>query len=275
MRQGHSQVKTSKTMSYLLRHGAQQKGLPMRRDGYVPLEALLSHLHGVSSADVKHIVDTSDKQRFKLTQIEGVVHIRANQGHSSKLGLDDAVMLKKIRHPGMLPVAIHGTNWSAWKMIKKSGLNKMDRRHIHMATGEPGTASVKSGARANCDVFIYVDVPCAMEQGIEFYLSDNGVILSPGPIPPTCFLKVIEARSREVLVCKALEEQPHPSERSAGCVVIAADLALVIRRKHNGQYELPRAHRGKGDTTTSCCPGMSRRDWPYFLHPSLPRSSVC
>jgi len=39
---------------------------------------------------------------------------------------------------------------------------------------------VISGARLTCDAFIEIDVEKAMEDGIEFYRSDNGVILSSG-----------------------------------------------------------------------------------------------
>jgi len=36
-------VRISKALTYLLRHGAEKEGLPMRSDGYVPVEAILNH----------------------------------------------------------------------------------------------------------------------------------------------------------------------------------------------------------------------------------------
>ncbi len=42
-------------------------------------------------------------------------------------------------------------------------------------------AQVISGMRADCNMYIFVDVDAAMHDGhLQFYLSSNGVILSPG-----------------------------------------------------------------------------------------------
>lgn len=40
---------------------------------------------------------------------------------------------------------VHGTYYDAWESIKKTGLNKMGRTHIHFAKGEYGSAEVISG----------------------------------------------------------------------------------------------------------------------------------
>ena len=47
--------------------------------------------------------------------------------------------------------------------------------------------------RSSSDVRIYIDVAKAMQDGIEFYLSENGVILSQGKdgvIAPKYFTRV-------------------------------------------------------------------------------------
>ena len=54
----------------------------------------------------------------------------------------------------------------------------MKRNHIHLATGEFG--SVTSGVRANCEVYIYIDVERAMREGVTFMRSANCVILTEG-----------------------------------------------------------------------------------------------
>ena len=36
-------VRLSKTLAYLLRHGAEKEGLPMRQDGYVKVQDLVSY----------------------------------------------------------------------------------------------------------------------------------------------------------------------------------------------------------------------------------------
>jgi RNA:NAD 2'-phosphotransferase (TPT1/KptA family) len=42
-------VKTSKTVSYLLRHGAKKEGLSMRLDGYVKVEDLVLQTSQIAS----------------------------------------------------------------------------------------------------------------------------------------------------------------------------------------------------------------------------------
>lgn len=79
-----------------------------------------------------------------------------------------------------LPKCIHGTDIKAWNIIKSQGLSKMGRSHIHFAIGEPGDGKVISGCRSNCNKYIYIDMIKAMNDGIKFYLSENGVILSDG-----------------------------------------------------------------------------------------------
>ena len=80
----------------------------------------------------------------------------------------------------------------------------MKRHHVHMAIGLPGDGGVISGMRSSSDIVIEVDVARALAAGIPFYVSSNGVVLSPGAgvagvIPPRFFAKVTDARSGKVL----------------------------------------------------------------------------
>ena len=47
----------------------------------------------------------------------------------------------------------------------------MKRNHIHFAAGELGTDGVISGMRSSAQVYIYIDVHKAMENGIQFFRS--------------------------------------------------------------------------------------------------------
>ena len=70
--------------------------------------------------------------------------------------------------------------------IKKTGLNKMSRTHIHFAS-KPNAIS---GFRGSSNVLVHVNMYLAMADGIKFYMSDNEVILSEGPIDPKYFSRV-------------------------------------------------------------------------------------
>ena len=201
-------VQLSKTLSYLLRHGSKEKKLRMDSDGYSKLEDVLDILSAmlprqkISKNRIFEIVHNCPKQRFKLSTVNGIEVIRANQGHSLKDV--QSTSLKAIGHfdEGPKGKIIHGTTIKAWKSIQASGLSKMKRNHIHMAKGEFGEA--KSGARFSSEIIITIDGNTALADGILFYESDNGVILSPGDetgiIKPKYFLNVYDVKGR-VQIC--------------------------------------------------------------------------
>ncbi|KAG9001210.1 hypothetical protein FRB90_011656 [Tulasnella sp. 427] len=198
----------------------------MRPDGYIKVTDLLARPKlsklGCDFDTLRQIVADNDKQRFTLlfepdgvqdaeeatsTTIQSVSEpsaslnsppssgtwwIRANQGHS--LQVED-LELTPVASAAEIPIAVHGTDMSAWNHIKNGGLSKMARNHIHMAKGLSDDKTVISGMRKTATVFIFINVEAAMAEGIEFGLSANGVILSSGNdkgfIPPYLFQRVI------------------------------------------------------------------------------------
>ena len=123
-------VRISKTMSWLLRHGAAQQQLPMRKDGYVCVQDLVrgfqirnihasdstvnqklrqQKLRGVTFSALEDVVKRDEKQRYHLlyepqqpespgaSSQSSSWWIRANQGHSLKVRL-----LHVARYPGLL-----------------------------------------------------------------------------------------------------------------------------------------------------------------------------
>lgn len=109
--------------------------------------------------------------------------------------VEEEGLLEAITDPSTVPVCVHGTYRRFIDVIRSTGLNKMARNHIHMAIDLPGSGTVVSGARASVEVLVFVDIRQAMADGIPFYRSTNGVILSPGlgstgSIPPKYFAEV-------------------------------------------------------------------------------------
>ncbi|KAJ3170004.1 hypothetical protein HDU87_000527 [Geranomyces variabilis] len=178
-------VQLSKALSYILRHGAEKDGIPIRSDGNVLLSDLKRHprLRTATFDDIKRIVATNAKQRFSLSQdgTSGAWQIRANQGHSLSSAIIQ-IPMQPILDANSIPAAIHGTTRAAYTLIKSSGgLRPMGRQHIHLATGIPSKdASVISGMRTSAQVLIYVSMARALAAGIEFWRSENGVVLTSG-----------------------------------------------------------------------------------------------
>lgn len=79
----------------------------------------------------------------------------------------------------------------------------MGRTHIHFTTGLSSDNTVISGMRRSCEVLIYLDLENALKDGFKFYVSANGVILSPGNtngyIPSKYFKKIVNAKTKEII----------------------------------------------------------------------------
>uniref|UniRef100_A0A7S4KUD4 2'-phosphotransferase n=1 Tax=Paramoeba aestuarina TaxID=180227 RepID=A0A7S4KUD4_9EUKA len=179
------EVQISKYMSYVLRHGAAKEGVKMDAGGWVEVDALLSlkkmASKKVSEEELKVVVTTNAKKRFALKEEDGVLFIRATQGHSLD-SVKSANLLRKLTLDDLpnYPVVVHGTTRDNYKKIQESGgLSKMGRNHIHFAQGLPKDRVV-SGMRNSSNLFIYLDTQKCLEDGLEVFVSENGVILLPG-----------------------------------------------------------------------------------------------
>ncbi|CAO3649187.1 unnamed protein product [Cunninghamella echinulata] len=205
------EIRKSKILSYILRHGAQKEKLNIRPDGFIKVSELLARpkLKDITLEQLKYIVEHNDKQRYHLQRIpestnnndnnDDCLYIRANQGHTLKS--INQIELEMIT--SALPVAIHGTTLTNWSLIQQSkGLSKMNRNHIHLATGLPNDTSVKSGIRTSSQVYIYIDMEMALKDDITFYKSKNGVILTEGIngiLPLKYFKSVVDKQGNKLL----------------------------------------------------------------------------
>ncbi|ODM91631.1 tRNA 2'-phosphotransferase 1 [Orchesella cincta] len=202
---GHD-TSLSKSLSYLLRHGApKEKKVTVHPGGYLEVDEILRlpKFSRWSVENIKKVVEDNDKQRFTLrTDAEsGKLFICANQGHSFEVG---DLELLPITNAENYPVVIHGTYLKSWNSIQQSGLRKMNRIHIHFAPGVPGEKEVISGMRKSAEIYIYVDIAKALNDGLKFYQSKNNVILCPGNeegiLETKYFLKVVNVKTNEVLL---------------------------------------------------------------------------
>lgn len=189
----------------------------------------------VTFSEIQEVVAADQKQRYTLQRDpdhpdadESVAEawlIRANQGHSVKLQDDETLLRPLTKESGNLPeMAVHGTTHAAWPLIVASGgLKPMKRNHVHFASGLPEgftsllaetsanaraeatstpdttmPAPVISGMRATSNILIFVDLPKALDAGLKFGMSDNGVVLTEGNaegVVPLALFKKVEDRS--------------------------------------------------------------------------------
>lgn len=233
------EVQVSKQMSWLLRHGAEQEGLKLDEGGFINAADVLNNRKlksfKVTFAELQAIVADNDKQRFSLVPAaanlavtdtgDGATQlpipsddprdylIRANQGHSLKV--ESEGLLAPVTAENMPEMAVHGTTHGAWPLILATGgLKPMGRTHVHFASGLPAgfkplddqdvkdeeAAPVISGMRKSSSVLVYLDLAKAVNAGLTFWLSDNGVILTEGDeegLVKTEFFYKVEDRTGE------------------------------------------------------------------------------
>jgi 2'-phosphotransferase len=116
--------------------------LKIRKDGFVLVDDLLAmkKFKNLKVEDIEKLVNSNDKQRFKLMTENGSLFIRANQGHSME-GIE--VSMNEITKDDKIEVCVHGTYKKSIEIILKEGLCKMSRQHIHFAVGLPGESGKK------------------------------------------------------------------------------------------------------------------------------------
>ncbi|PWA22312.1 hypothetical protein CCH79_00012560, partial [Gambusia affinis] len=165
-------VHLSKSMSYVLRHGATQMGLQMTADGFLFVEDLLVH------------------PQFHLYTLEDV----------ERVVMDLELKPVLAGSPDCPTEAVHGSYLRNWPSIRQQGLSRMNRTHIHLSTGLPGEDGVISGMRKNCDLAVFIDVPRALADGIEFFWSENAVLLTAGDaegkLLPKYFTRALKLKPR-------------------------------------------------------------------------------
>ncbi|KAH9644733.1 hypothetical protein HF086_003838 [Spodoptera exigua] len=175
-------IQLSKSLSWLLRHGAVKEGFKLSPEGYLEVNKILQHktFRGkYTTLDIERVVSNNDKQRFKVRKNPSTncLEIKANQGHTISDVTDaDLTPITEVKYN----TVIHGTYLKCWKVIKNEGLCRMKRKHIHLAKGTLDDASVISGLRQNTEVHIYINLSKALADGIKFFESENGVILTSG-----------------------------------------------------------------------------------------------
>ncbi|MEV6281975.1 tRNA 2'-phosphotransferase [Kribbella sp. NPDC051770] len=163
-------VRTSKRLSWLLRHGAGEKGLLMTPDGWSSIEDVLALL-GIDRSALDLAVARNDKNRL---QVDGAL-IRACQGHSLA-GMPVTVEALESSWQRVHPAGPlwHGTTPAALPAIRRTGLLAGRRTHVHLAP----SADSHVGKRFTAAVLLKID-----PTDLVIFEAPNGVLLTRH-VPP-------------------------------------------------------------------------------------------
>ncbi len=195
-------TRLSHTLSWLLRHGANEAGLAMDEAGWARVDDVLKKARTTRAAlDVA--VRENNKSRL---EVRGEL-IRACQGHSRA---GTPVTLEALEASWALDArdepVWHGTALAAVEPIAREGILPGERTHVHLAA----ETDSKVGKRAGVDVLLRIDPARLRAEGVGLYRSANGVLLARR-VPPGCIagLRAETRRARdEEARLRALFERP-------------------------------------------------------------------
>jgi len=163
--------KTSKFLSYVLRHHPEIIGLHLDENGWADVDELITKStndsQGFTFEELDEIVQTNDKKRFIFN--EDKTRIRANQGHS----IDINLALIPQQPPEFL---YHGTAQRNIESILEKGIEKRSRQHVHLSQDKE--TATKVGMRHGKPIILTINTQKMFEDGLKFYLSENNVWLT-------------------------------------------------------------------------------------------------
>lgn len=161
----------SKFISLILRHKPEEIGITLDNHGWANVKDLIK---GINNAGreidmnlLEEIVRTDNKGRYSFN--ENKTKIRANQGHSIQVDIE----FKELEPPAAL---YHGTATKSLDSIMRQGIKSMNRLYVHLS--KDFETAIKVGSRHGKCVILIVDTKRMYEDGIKFYLSENGVWLT-------------------------------------------------------------------------------------------------
>lgn len=162
--------KTSKFLSFVLRHKPDAINLRLDSSGWASISELISKADpdlNLTPSLIKRTAVTNDKKRFQIS--DDGLRIRASQGHSIKVDLQ----LSPQEPPSVL---FHGTATRFLESIQQEGLKAGQRHHVHLSTDIDTANAV--GKRYGKPTILEVDAGAMHQQGFEFFLSENDVWLT-------------------------------------------------------------------------------------------------
>ena len=166
----------SRFLSYVLRHHPESVGVTMDAGGWVEVSALLDGCQKagkpINLQQLRAVVRENDKQRLSFSDDDA--RIRASQGYSVAvdLGYEETVPPE---------ILYHGTARKNVESIKKQGLRRGGRHHVHLSP-DARTAE-RVGRRHGKAVVLEIRAGRMHREGHKLYLSAKGVWLTDA-VPP-------------------------------------------------------------------------------------------
>ncbi|WP_425310729.1 RNA 2'-phosphotransferase [Ammonicoccus fulvus] len=159
-------IQLSMMMTQALRHRPGQFNLTLDSAGWTPISdlaaALADRFAGVDPADaIAEVVALSDKTRYEIKDNR----IRATYGHTVEA--DDSGQLTA--PPAYL---FHGTTPQALPHIRRTGLQPMKRRRVHLSATDD-TATIVARRRTDKPIILKVRAAEAAQARVRFWVATD------------------------------------------------------------------------------------------------------
>lgn len=167
--------KISKTLSYILRHGALKYNIDIDRYGYIKTDDILKlpQFRNVTLDDIFEIVYDDSRGRYTIKESLDTFYIKANNGHSILIPNSP---VKEILNTNSYKILSYECTHQEWLLIK--GDKGLRKKNIELKV--PKNNYNRRNIRYNKSVVIYINLEKALEQGIKFKIYSNGKILTQG-----------------------------------------------------------------------------------------------
>ncbi len=164
-------IKTSKFLSYVLRHNPGSIGLELEDGGWADVAELircaLQGGVGLTEEIIEDVLSADGKQRFSLN--DDGSRIRANYGHSLPVELE--------MEPRVPPRTLyHGTATRFLNLIFHQGVTARRRQFVHLSADRDTAGEV--GRRHGEPVVLVIDSGRMCDEGAEFFVAPGGIWLT-------------------------------------------------------------------------------------------------
>jgi len=175
----NAQKHISKFISLILRHNPKKFNFNIEYNGAWAntqdlIDLMKNNGKNVSMQDLEIVVLEDSKGRYSFN--DDKTKIRANQGHS----IDVDLGFKPLEKNELPTWLYHGTNSRFVDSILEIGLKPMSRQYVHLSDNIETALQVGDRRKKdNTETHIFkISTIEAINQGIEFYKSENGVYLA-------------------------------------------------------------------------------------------------
>ena len=173
------ELNKSKYLSLLLRHKPELANIELDKEGWAVVSTICTNIN-ITIEELESIVEENDKKRFVFN--EDKTKIRASQGHSIN---NISIKFDSVSPPQVL---YHGTKEEFYNSIKKDGLIKGKRHHVHLSSDKEIAKEV-GDRRKGKTILLEINSMWMKADNLKFYKSENNVFLTD--IVPFKYIKVL------------------------------------------------------------------------------------